>query len=444
MSATRRAQRPSGLERALRVATAAVAVAALLSFGVVACKDDGSDAEQGAAASTSALPASSTPSTPAHPAGSSDPALADDIRAFVEQTMDERHLRAVIVEITRRGETVISEAFGETMTGVPATVDMHFRNGAVAISYVATVLLQLVDEGTVSLDDKLSTWLPEFPHAAEVTLGQLARMTSGYADYVQQPEMIDALYADPFRTFTPEELLAYVADLPLLYEPGTNWSYAHTNYVLLGLAIEKITGSRMDELIQRRVLDPLGLDNTTDPGNPSIAEPVMHAFSPERRSFLQIPAGAPFVEESTFWNPSWTITHGAIQTTDIADLTASAIAIGEGSLLSSQSHQAMVSTDLRGFGSPVDGCPTCFQQGEPYSYGVGLVTTGDWVMQNPMFAGQAAAMAYIAEERVSIAVAVTFEPEAFDAAGNTRNEADQLFRELGAIVVPDHAPPIGR
>ena len=133
-------------------------------------------------------------------------------------------------------------------------------------------------------------------------------------------------------------MLAYVADLPLLYEPGSNWSYAHTNYVLLGLAIEKITGTRMDELFQRRVLDPLGLDKTTDPGNPSIPEPVMHAFTPERRSFLQIPAGAPFVEESTFWNPSWTITHGAIQTTDIADLTASAIAIGEGSLLLSLIH----------------------------------------------------------------------------------------------------------
>jgi CubicO group peptidase (beta-lactamase class C family) len=434
--------RPGLSRRQPMRASAAVVVAALLSFGVVACSDDGGAAEQGAAASTSTLPASSTPSSTADSSGSSDPALANQIRAFVEHSMDERHLRAVIVEVTKGGEPVIREAFGETMAGVPATVDMHFRNGAVAISYVATVLLQLVDEGTVSLDDKLSTWLPEFPHADQVTLGQLARMTSGYPDYVQQPKMLDALYADPFRTFTPEELLAYVKDLPLLYEPGTNWSYAHTNYVLLGLAIEEITGTRMDELIQRRVLDPLGLDNTTDPGNPSIPEPVMHAFTPERRSFLQIPAGAPFIEESTFWNPSWTITHGAIQTTDIADLTASAIAIGEGSLLSSESHQAMVSTDLRGFGSPLEGCPTCFQQGEPYSYGVGVVTTGDWVMQNPMFAGQAAAMAYMVKEHVSIAVAVTFEPEAFDAHGNTRNEADQLFRELGAIVAPDHAPPI--
>ena len=73
---------------------------------------------------------------------------------------------------------------GESITGVPATKDMHFRNGAVAISYVATLLLQLVDENKVSLDDRLSKWLPDIPNADRVTLGQLALMTSGYRDYV--------------------------------------------------------------------------------------------------------------------------------------------------------------------------------------------------------------------------------------------------------------------
>ena len=70
------------------------------------------------------------------------------------------------------------------MTGVPATTDMHFRNGAVAISYMSTLLLHLVDEKKVSLDDKVSKWLPDMPHADRVTLGQLAQMTSGYIDFV--------------------------------------------------------------------------------------------------------------------------------------------------------------------------------------------------------------------------------------------------------------------
>ena len=96
------------------------------------------------------------------------------------------------------------------MTGVPATTNMHFRNGAVAISYVSTLLLKLVDEQKVSLDDKLSKFLPEIPHADRVTLGQLAQMTSGYVDYViGNTKMNDALYADPFRRWTVHEMLQY-------------------------------------------------------------------------------------------------------------------------------------------------------------------------------------------------------------------------------------------
>jgi CubicO group peptidase (beta-lactamase class C family) len=103
---------------------------------------------------------------------------------------------------------VITKAYGESMPGVPANTDMHFRNGAVAISYVAIALLQLVDEGVVNLDDKVSRWLPDLPYGDQVTLGQLAQMTSGYVDYVTAPELTKLLYANPFRTFTPEELIA--------------------------------------------------------------------------------------------------------------------------------------------------------------------------------------------------------------------------------------------
>src|SRR5688500_9963047 len=73
----------------------------------------------------------------------------------------------------------------------------------------------------------------------------------------------------------------------------------------------------MQQLLAERVLGPLGLDNTTDPGTPAITEPALHAYSSERRYALEIPAVVPFTEDVTYWNPSWTITHGAIQTTDI-------------------------------------------------------------------------------------------------------------------------------
>ena len=208
-----------------------------------------------------------------------DPAQAAAVDQVVTEVMASQHLRAAIVKVSIGGLEVITKAYGESMPGVPATTDMHFRNGAVAISYVAIALLQLVDEGVVNLNDKVSRWLPDLPHGDQVTLGQLAQMTSGYVDYVTAPELTKLLYANPFRTFTPEELIAIGTKRPLLYRPGTNWNYAHTNYVILGLAMEKITGKPMQQLLAERVLGPLGLDNTTDPGTPAITEPALHAYT---------------------------------------------------------------------------------------------------------------------------------------------------------------------
>ena len=354
--------------------------------------------------------------------------------------MREDHLKSVIVKVSIDGEDVLTRAFGESMTGVPATTDMHFRNGSVAIGYMANVLLQLVDEGKVGLDDKVSRWLPDLPHADEVTLGQLARMTSGYPDYVHEMAFVEDFMANPFQRWTTSRQLGYIAGKPLWYEPGTNWNYAHTNYVILGLALEKITGMPMRTLLRTRVLEPLGLDQTRASQRADIPAPVLHAFSAERREFLGIPDGTPFYEESGFWNPSWTIARGSIQTTDIDDLHATAIAFGTGALLSQKSYRAMVSTDLRGFGSELPGCDTCHQQSVRYSYGIGLVTTGDWVMQNPMFGGYSAVAAYLPSERIAIAVSVTYEEEAF-ANNGPGNQADALFRVIGAQLAPRLAPP---
>ncbi len=369
-------------------------------------------------------------------------AQTDTIAAIVRDTMATEHLRSAIVRVTVDGKQVISEAFGESMTGVPASTDMHFRNGAVAISYVSTLLLVLVDENKVALEDTLAEYLPEVPHADKVTLRQLAQMTSGYPDYVIGNQAFEAeLYENPFRQWDPAELLDFATTKPLLYPPGTNWNYAHTNYVLLGLALERATGEQMPKLLSDKVLGPLGLRNTTNSFTPEIPAPALHSFTAERRAALKIPAQVPFVEESTFWNPSWTITHGAIQTSTIDDLTATAVGIGSGRLLSPESYRAMVSTDLRGKTRAQPGCTTCGEQNDFYTYGLGIVISGPWLLQNPMFFGSAAIEAYLPEKRIAIATAVTFEPEAFDEQGNYSNAADTLFRKIGAALAPEQAPP---
>lgn len=389
---------------------------------------------------TACSPPSITPRQPTNEGGS---ATADAVMRIVRDTMAEAHLKAVIVRVTVDGRDVVTDAVGDSMTGVPANTAMHFRNGAVAISYVATLLLKLAEAGTVSLDDTLSRWLPEVPHADRVTLRQLAQMTSGYVDYViGNTEMNDANYADPFRAWTPRELLAFATTKPLLYEPGTNWNYSHTNYVLLGLALEKATGETMSDMLSDKVLRPLGLTSTVESLTPDIPSPVLHAFTSERREALGIPATTPFYEESTFWNPSWTITHGAIQTTNIFDLAATAVGIGTGRLLTPESYRQMVSTDLRGRTRAQPGCSTCMPMTEGYTYGLGIVISGNWLLQNPMFAGTAAVEAYLPSQKIAIAVATTFDAEAFDAEGNYANAAEMLFRRIGAEMAPDDAPPM--
>jgi CubicO group peptidase (beta-lactamase class C family) len=377
------------------------------------------------------------------PTSTTENAKADAVMRIVRDTMAQAHLKAVIVRVTVDGKEVVTQAVGESMTGVPATTGMHFRNGAVAISYVSTLLLKLVDEKKVSLDDKLSKWLPEIPNAERVTLGQLAQMTSGYVDYViGNTAMNDALYANPFRRWTVHDILSYATSQPLLYEPGTNWNYAHTNYVLLGLALEKASGQDMSKLLTDKVLRPLGLTNTVNSLTPEIPSPVLHAFSSERRAALKIPAGTPFYEESTFWDPSWTITHGAIQTTNIYDMEATAVGIGSGKLLTADSYKKMVSTELRGKTHKQPGCTTCDAMNNIYTYGLGLVISGNWLLQNPLMSGYAALEAYLPSQKIAIAVAATYAPEAFDDQGDYRNEADPLFRRIGAELAPDDAPPM--
>ena len=374
---------------------------------------------------------------------SSDPEKAEAVMQIVRDYMEEAHLKAVIVRVTVDGEEIVTAAEGESMTGVPATTDMHFRNGAVAISYMSTLMLQLVDEKKMTLEDKLSMYLPDLPHADEVTVGQLAQMTSGYQDFVLgNEEFAQIAYSDVFKAWTTEDQLALAMDKPLWFEPGTNWAYAHTNYVILGLVLEEVTGMSLEDALHEKVLDPLGLDETNASLTAEIPEPALHAYSSERRAFFGIPEGTRFYEDSTSWNPSWSIAQGAIQTSDIYDLHDSAIAVGTGELLSPESYAAMTSTDLRGKTTAIDGCVNCRPLDEFATYGLGLWITGDWFLQNPLFYGYAAVNAYLPSEKIAIAVAVTYEEEAFDSEGGYSNGGDELFRRIGGYLAPDDAPPV--
>jgi CubicO group peptidase (beta-lactamase class C family) len=362
------------------------------------------------------------------------------IVGIARQAMKADHLMAVIVRVTIDGRPVVTQALGESMTGVPATTSMHFRNGAVAISYMSTLLMEYVDEHKVSLDDKVARWLPGLPDARVVTLKMLANMTSGYPDYVTDPAFDTAYLQNPFQLFTARRLLGYAFSRPMSFRPGTNWGYAHTNYVVLGEILQKVGGAPLAQLLNQKVLRPLGLTQTIASQTASIPSPVLHAFDSERRTILKIPAGTPFYEESTFWNPSWTLAPGAVETTDIVDMTRTAAGIGSGELLTRRSYELQTGPHLLGFGSSLPGC-SCAKQTVYYNYGLGIVRSGQWLLQNPLFNGYGATEAYLPSQKIAIAVAVTFGPQAFNADGDVTNASTPIFRAIGTYLAPKSPPP---
>ncbi len=136
---------------------------------------------------------------------------ADGIRRLVEAAVAAYDLNAVIVSVAVDDKPLLTQAWGESLAGVPATPDMHFRNGAIAIAYLTTLLLQFQDDGLLTLADPVARWFPAYPAADHVTLRMLADSTAGYADYVYDIP----IYEDVFRQWTADELIATALAKPM-------------------------------------------------------------------------------------------------------------------------------------------------------------------------------------------------------------------------------------
>jgi D-alanyl-D-alanine carboxypeptidase len=408
-------------KQALKLMGAGAATASLALAGCGG-KDRANGSDSGSGTSTSETTVAKHASTPKQGPD------AEKVTAAAKRAMEKYHLKAVLAKVTRGTGEVAILAMGESMTGVPATPEMHFRNGAVAISYLGTVLLQLVDEGKVALDDTIDEWLPDAPASEKVTLRMLINCTSGYPDFVAQKSFDDAIEKDPFRAWTTEEQLSYVAGKPLLYKPGTNWSYAHTNFVRLGEALSTITGKPLDELIRERIVEPLGMKGTQSHQTAVIPEPVLHAYTKERGTY----------EDSTFWDPSWTLAKGSVMITDIHDLATSARAIATGKLVSEKSHKEQVGSSLVGLGGPTKKCPegVCAKQTSGFHYGLGTFIVGGWILQNPSFYGWGALQAYLPEKDLAIAASATLDKEAKVGL----NGGQMVFDEIAAELAPDYPP----
>jgi len=324
-------------------------------------------------------------------------------------------LKAIMFGAWIDGKEVIVTAIGDSMTEVKATPDMHFRLGGSTFTYLTTLLLQLVDSGKISLQDKLSIWLPSIPHSNEVTLDMLVRSTSGYADYVTTKSFIDAFEKDVFKEWTPEELINIGVSQPLLFQPGKDWKYSHTNYVILAEVLKKITGKPLPELLKENILDKLSLNNTEFPLTPNIQTPALHTFTGERGIY----------EDSTYWNPSW-VGHSARMTSNLYDLGKWLQAFGTGQLISPKAFQTMI--------TPSSPNPTNLY------YGMGIIIANSWMLQNPGFAGFTGVLAYLPPKKISIYITTTIND---DKNRKQQHDSMVIFKEVAKVLAPDYPAPEG-
>jgi D-alanyl-D-alanine carboxypeptidase len=345
-------------------------------------------------------------------------AQASEILDTVRQQRDENpEVGTVLFGVWTNGKEIATGALGDALPGVPATRRDHFRVGNVQESFLTTLLLQLVEDGKVSLDDPLSKFVPDFPDAENVTLDMLARSVSGYGDFVTSDEFSDAFVADPFRQWTPEEIIDIAARQPAVFPPGTSWAFSDTNFVLLGQALEQAGGGSIERQQQQRIYRELGLRNTRVTPTAEMLPPVLHAYSAERGQN----------EDITYWSPSW-VPNAGDMFTNLADMGTWAEALGEGTVLSKRSHELQVGDQNAGLG-PLTA--------DRY-YGMGLLVVNDWVLTNPQVDGYTGIVAYLPSEKTAVVVSATFTPDAPPGF----HSAALIFNSIAAILDPDNAPTI--
>jgi CubicO group peptidase (beta-lactamase class C family) len=183
-------------------------------------------------------------------------AVADHVDDYVRAVMAAKKIPGVSIAVVLDGEVVKAEGYGlaNVELDVPATTDTIYQSGSTAKQFTAAGILLLAEEGELSLDDRLSKHFPDGPSAwHRITIRELLTHTSGLKDYEGQHDI------DLRRDYSEPELLEVMMGLPIEFEPGTQWSYSNSGYVILGLLTSRLAGKHWSEFQSERLFEPLGM-----------------------------------------------------------------------------------------------------------------------------------------------------------------------------------------
>ena len=317
-------------------------------------------------------------------------------------------------------------------------VDDHIRIGSNTKTMTGTVVLQLVQEGKLRLDDPVSKYRPDVPNGENITIEHLLNMRSGLYNYTEALELNHSLDTTPDRAFAPDEMLTFALTRPPSSVPGARYEYSNTNFVLLGLIVEKLTGKPLDEVLEERIFDPLGLDDTSLPKRSSNAIPKEHpqgyqfgtnietldteVLPPDEQAAAN--AGALEPIDVTGVNPSWAwAAGGAISTAD--DLARYVKSLVGGGLLNKRSQQQRLDS---------------VQPNDPGismspGYGYAIADLGRLVGHTGELPGFQSVMGYDRQRKITVIVWTTLA-----AAPDGRAPATQLTKAILGELYPPPPP----
>ncbi|GJI93663.1 hypothetical protein RugamoR57_03810 [Duganella caerulea] len=348
----------------------------------------------------------------------------DDI---VVKAMEDKSVPSVSIAIVKDGKLAYSQAYGIARIdrALKATPQMRYKIGSNTKQFVAAAMLLLVEDGKVSLDDKISRFLPDLTRANEITVRQVLAHTAGYPDYYP----LD--YVAPFmeKSTTVDAILANWAKRPLSFEPGSRWEYSNTGYAIAGRIIEIASGMSLDTFISSRIAEKSGMRSMVDTSAVAWddSEPQGYevaAFGPPR----------PARPEGKYW--IWAAGNLAMTASDLARWD---IALMHDAILSKTSRKVMTTENL-------------LTGGTGTNYGLGLFVrmtpegrlrwdhggeTAGFRSQNTIFPNDDTAIVVLtngggatSDKVTSEIEALLFAPATDSAASSALNAVRALFAQL--------------
>ncbi|ALU71468.1 beta-lactamase family protein [Rhodococcus erythropolis] len=341
-----------------------------------------------------------------------DSAITGQLDSIIDAAVNSTGIPGAMVGIWGPdGNYVKVAGVADTATKAPMETDFYHRIGSVTKTFTVTALLQLVDEGKIGLDDPISQYVDGVMEGDAISLRHLTGMRSGLVDYTTSEQFVMEYLSDPRRTFTPEELVGYVKDLPLQLRPGTTVDYSNTNTILLGMVIEKVSGSKLSDVIDTKITTPLGMEHTSFPT--TNAFPTPHAQGYTNQTLDES------VTAATDWNPSWGGAAGAM-ISSLDDMRIWVPALAKGDLLTDDTQKQRLQTVNLSEGDDSSG------------YGLGLFNSGGWIGHNGSLPGYKTVSVYLPEKDTTLVVFINT-----DIDGET-DLTSALMVPITKLISPDN------